>query len=129
MTEQDSYNSWILYVTNAFSANMLFANYHAAEVYFEKITEKEARKMLESKAFESAIGHESTAQILSERLGQEVKANRMPVSLQAGDQVLICQITFPGGRLPEGKVLTEQEVRRLPITYILARLAVTESRW
>jgi hypothetical protein len=126
MTEQDSY-SGILYICNAFSANMLFANYHVAVVYFEKISEEEARKMLESFAFESAIGHESTAQALSKRLGQEIRVDRKPVSLQVGDQVLICQIA--GGRLPEGKILSEEEVRRLPITYIRARLSVTETRW
>jgi hypothetical protein len=128
MTEQqDSYNSGILYVTNAFSANMLFANYHLAIVRFEHITEEEAKDMLERNIFVSAVGHEGTARVLSERLGQEIKADRKPVSLQVGDQVLICQIA--GGRLPEGKILSEEEVRRLPITYILARLFVTESRW
>jgi hypothetical protein len=124
MTEQDSY-SGILYITNAFSANMLFANYHVALVYFEKISEEEARKMLESFAFESAIGHEATAQVLSKRLGQEIRVDRKPVSLQVGDQVLICQIS--GGRLPEGKVLNEQEVNELPVIYI--RAFVTESKW
>jgi DNA-directed RNA polymerase subunit H (RpoH/RPB5) len=126
MTEQDSC-SGILYVCNAFSANMLFANYHVAVVRFEMLPEEEAKKMLESIAFESAIGHESTAKVLSERLGQEIRVDRTPVSLQVGDQVLICQIA--GGRLPEGKILSEEEVRRLPITYILARLSVTETRW
>jgi hypothetical protein len=130
MTEQDSYGG-ILYITNAFSTGMfVFTAYNLAIVRFEKITEKEAKDMLERNIFVSAIGHEATAKVLSERLGQEIKADRKPVSLrEVGDRVLICQISFPGGRLPEGKVLTEEEVRRLPITYILARLSVTETRW
>jgi hypothetical protein len=128
MTEQDSY-SGILYITNAFSTGMfVFTAYNLAVVRFEKITEKEAKDMLERNIFVSAVGHEGTARVLSERLGQEIKADRKPVSLrEVGDCVLICQIA--GGRLPEGKILSEEEVRRLPITYILARLSVTETRW
>jgi len=31
----------------------------------------------------------------------------------------VAQVEWPGGRLPEGRVLTKEEVEKLPIKYLL----------
>ena len=36
-----------------------------------------------------------------------------------GDKLIVAQVEWPGGRLPEGRVLTKEEVEKLPIKYLL----------
>ena len=59
----------------------------------------------------SAVGHEGTARVLGRLLGIEVKPERRAVYLKAGDAALQF---FLKQRLPEGKVLTEEELATLP---------------
>jgi hypothetical protein len=58
----------------------------------------------------SAIGHKSTAEILSRILGFEVSAQRIGVELDRGDAAIAFALDF---RLPEGKVLTEEELMKI----------------
>ena len=58
----------------------------------------------------SAIGHEGTAAIISELCGFPISVNRVAITLQPGDVLLVFQLLT---RLPEGKVLTAQEVQQL----------------
>ena len=50
--------------------------------------------------FISAVGHADTAAVLADELDLQVEANRIFVSLEKGDVLLVAQLT--GGRLPEG---------------------------
>jgi hypothetical protein len=59
----------------------------------------------------SAVGHEGTAQLLSRILGTEIKAERKSIFMKEGDAALHF---FPKERLPEGKVLSEEELSKLP---------------
>lgn len=68
----------------------------------------------------SAIGHPGTAEVMTQVLGFEVKANRAYITLNPGDMALVFQITE---RLPEGKVLTAEELKELKYSLrILRRL-------
>jgi len=58
----------------------------------------------------SAIGHKSTAEILSRILGFEVPAQRIGVELDRGDAAIAFALDY---RLPEGKVLAEEELRKI----------------
>ena len=49
---------------------------------------------------ESAVGHESTAKVVSSMLGFEVKPNRVSIKLTESDVLYVAQYTGP--RLPEG---------------------------
>lgn len=60
--------------------------------------------------FVSAVGHESTARVLSELLGIEVPANRITVDMKPGDVAVAVQFLK---RLPEGRVLNEKELLQL----------------
>ena len=59
---------------------------------------------------DSAIGHESTAQVMSTLLGVEVPANRQMFEQQKGQMALVFKLN---GRPPEGKILTSEEIEKI----------------
>lgn len=74
------------------------------------ISVERAREVL-ADGFESAIGHSGSAQFLTTLLGVEVPMNRIRVEMQAGDCALVLRLN---ARLPEGHVLTHEEMESLP---------------
>ena len=58
----------------------------------------------------SAIGHQATADALEEILGEPIPMNRIQVKLEKGDVALVFRLKT---RLPEGKVLTADELKAL----------------
>jgi hypothetical protein len=68
-----------------------------------------AKKVVASD-FQSAVGHESTAAVISTLLGVEVKMNRIPYHQRAGDTALVFKLL---GRPPEGKILTAEEIEEI----------------
>lgn len=106
-----------LFLCNAFSLNMLdFEENKTVDVRIVKITEEEAKQWLKNNEFISAIGHESTAKIISQRLGIDIKPNRIMVKMKEGDMAIVFQLLQ---RLPEGKVLTEEEIKQLPSAWFM----------
>lgn len=110
------------YLLNAFSTTMLpaggvveFTNLYAVH---------EATDVL-SDGFESAVGHQGTAVTFSQLLKLPVKARRVQITLAPGDWAVIGQIN---ARLPEGKVLSGEELRDLPIRWVLAEVKREEER-
>ena len=61
--------------------------------------------------FQSAIGHEASAKLLSRVLGVVVPTSRLAVTLRPGDVALVLRIKE---RIAEGKVLTEDEFATVP---------------
>ena len=61
--------------------------------------------------FVSAIGHPGAAQFLSRLLDLEVPVNRIHVQMKTGDAALVLRLKE---RLPEGAVLTDEQMRALP---------------
>jgi hypothetical protein len=94
------------YLLNAFSLSMLPTDTPVI-LSVRGVDVEEVRKLLGSD-FISAIGHESTAALLSNILGVDVKFNRTAVKLEPGDMAVVFQLL---GRPPEGRVLTVEELR------------------
>lgn len=91
---------------------------------FEGPLSLEQARALAADGFVSAIGHEATARLLSHLLQQPVPVARISVSLAPGDKALVLRLK---GRLPEGKVLNEEEIQS--VGYELGLLeAVTKPR-
>lgn len=82
-------------LVNAFSLGMLPMEAMMNIIRVRKITTDEIPTDVES-----AIGHESTAKVVSSILGFEVKPNRVSVKLTESDVLYVAQYTGP--RLPEG---------------------------
>ena len=76
----------------------------------KKISLEEAKEWVKKGDFISAVGHESTAKLLSELLGVEIKPNRIFVDMQKGDEALAIQFLQ---RVQEGKVLSKEELEEL----------------
>jgi len=76
----------------------------------EEVSLETAREWIKQGDFISAVGHESTAKLLSELLGVEIKPNRIFVDMQKGDEALAIQFLQ---RVQEGKVLSKEELEEL----------------
>ncbi len=78
---------------------------------FERISKEEATKLLKENEFISAVGHKGTAEVMSELLGVEIPVNRVRVEMEEGDTAIVFRVLV---RLEEGKVLSKEELERLP---------------
>jgi hypothetical protein len=76
-------------------------------VKFKKVGVEEVRTLL-SNGFISAIGHPATASALSKILGMSIPVNRVAITLQPGDTLIVFQLAL--GRLAPGQELTEQDI-------------------
>lgn len=84
-------------LANAFSLNML--SQAKALVSVEQISLEETKTVL-ANGFISAIGHQDTANVLSNLLGIDVQTNRVNVVLNDDTTLIVAQ--YKGPRLPEG---------------------------
>src|SRR5438874_9947359 len=82
---------------------------------YEPLTLEEARALVsefqrEGKSLQSAIGHQTTAELLSGLLGLTVAVNRTEYKQTVSDVALIFKLK---GRPPEGKVLSREELEEM----------------
>jgi len=113
----------MLYILNALPNSFLslisFTADTPASKDFRKLSESEAiAELRNAENFESAIGYASTAQLLSYRLGKDIKENRITVEPSTADSYLICAFT-PPRRLQIGETYTEEEILSADINYYL----------
>jgi hypothetical protein len=99
-----------IYVLNTLVTPINFDKCTSATVRLQKITVEEAKELLSKNQFVSAIGHEATAKVLSQLLSIPIPTNRISVYMEKGDVGLHF---FLKTRLPEGKVLSEEELKLL----------------
>ena len=97
-------------LSNAFSVNMLK---HDELLFFGQI-DLETAKTLAQDGIYSVIGHQSTADLLSAKLGVEIKMNRENYKKESDDSIIVC---LPSKRLDEGKVLTLDELNQIDIKF------------
>ena len=81
--------------------------------YSGPLTAEEAAARLPDDAV-SAIGHASSAVVLSKLLSRSVMVSRVPVQLLPGDSALVFRVK---GRLPEGVVLDEQSIESIGVEF------------
>ena len=82
------------------------------------ITLETARQMVSDNRYnlDSAIGHESTAEIMTKLLGIEIPFNRQQFAQQNGQSALVFKLN---GRPPEGKILTIDEIEAIGYSFQL----------
>jgi len=75
-----------------------------------KINLEEAQQLAQEYEILSAVGHVSTAEILTELLGVHVPVNPIMFVQEPGQIALIFKLR---GRLPEGKILNREEIENI----------------
>ena len=87
---------------------------------FRKIDLSTAQYLITENEFQSAIGHQSTADILTSLLNIEVKLNRINYKQEQGEIALVFKLR---GRPEEGKILTKEEIELIGYEfYILTKM-------
>jgi hypothetical protein len=86
-----------LKLLNAFSFNMVSAP--NGKLVWTTLSADEVRSALAG-GFESGVGHANTAAVFANELGIEVSMQRITVSLESGDEIIVGQ--YKGPRLQEG---------------------------
>jgi len=76
----------------------------------KSITLSDAQKLVQENEILSAVGHQSTAEILTELLGIEIQVNRIQFEQQKGQQALVFKLN---GRAPEGKILSMEDIETI----------------
>lgn len=83
----------------------------AGEYKLTDISLEEAKKLVDdAEKLDSAIGHQSTAEIMTTLLETEVEMNRQLFEQQAGQIALVFKLN---GRPEEGKILSKEEVEKI----------------
>lgn len=79
---------------------------------FSPFSLEEAKRLIAEAGddIQSAIGHQATADILTELLGIPVAVNRIEYRQQVGDQAIVFKLR---GRAPEGVILNREEVEKV----------------
>ncbi len=83
-----------------------YGEYSFKKISIEDVVEKMGH------GFTSAVGHEGTANLMSHLTGMPVPVNRVVIKMQSGDIAIVFRVLI---RLPEGKVLTQEEL--LQVSY------------
>ena len=86
---------------------------------YESLALEDARRLV-ADGFLSAVGHDSTAQMLSELLGVSVPVNRFDFQQQPGERAVVFKLKR---RPPEGAILTADELQTIGYEFgLLTRL-------
>lgn len=81
---------------------------------YKQITEEEASEKLKSASkIVSAVGHQAAADAFTAATGVQIPMNRVEVKMNAGDEAIVMKVN---GRLPEGKVLSLEELKSIGFT-------------
>jgi hypothetical protein len=83
-----------------------------AKFVISRISLDKAKELLTSQEFVSAIGHTGTTQVIKALTDIDVPTNRINVFFDIGDSAVAF---VPRQRLPEGTVLSKEELLKLGI--------------
>ena len=112
-----------VYLLNTLIVPINFDKYEEAEIEVKRITKEEFCKTIKDALREgklvNAIGHEGTAKLIAEMCEIPLKAERKTVFFKEGD---IGLHIFLKQRLPEGVVLTKEELEKLPMWLVKSKV-------
>jgi len=109
-----------LYLSNAFALSMI-ADVVASAPATLKVTEVSVEdiKVLLQQPFTSAVGHVSTTEVLKSLLDTEIPCNRVSIKLAKNDTLIVFQLLV---RIEEGKILSREEILKLPFKFYLVEV-------
>lgn len=105
-------------LVSSFSLSMIES--YPAKAEFEEVSIDYLKKLISENQIVFKIGHPSYASVLSEIFGVKIEAVREKLTFKRGESFIVAQLITD--RLPEGKVLSENEIEKLQIRFIKVTL-------
>jgi hypothetical protein len=87
-----------VFIGNAFSLQMVD---DFSVIATRPLSTEDVKNLINKFGFISCIGHQDTANVVSNLLGLDIPMNRVSIKLESDDDILIVAQVV-GGRLPEG---------------------------
>jgi hypothetical protein len=109
----------MIYLLNSLIVPVDFSKFEKVTVVMRRATIEEVKELLRTATWESAVGHESTALLLTKIIGIEVPMRRVAVNVKPGDTVVHFALKT---RLPEGRVLSEEELRQIDYYFVISEV-------
>ena len=81
---------------------------------YSELTLDSAKALLLSRPFESAIGHQPTATLLSQLLDRSILCQRTNIVMQPHDEAVVFRIAV---RLPDYSELSVEQLAELPVEF------------
>lgn len=94
------------FLTNALSLNMIVGD---CQIRVRNITHDEAKELLKTLPFRSAIGVSALAAVVSGLLGMTILVNRETLRLVPGDNLIV--VSYSGARVPDGGIALPKGAR------------------
>jgi len=82
----------------------------------KQISISHARELVKGHILDSAIGHQSTADIMTTLLGVYIPVNRQQFCHEVGQQALVFKLN---GRPEEGKILSVEDIESIGYSFML----------
>ena len=98
-------------IANAFSVNMLKGD---SMLFFSQADLETVKHYISEGEIHSIVGHQSTADLLSAKLGVKIELNRENYKKERTDSLIVC---LPSKRLDEGQVLSKEELEKIDIKF------------
>jgi len=98
----------MIILASSFSLKMLDKESPRATLDVFPVSLEDVQACIKDLPFKSIVGHPATARVFSELLDVPVEVNRVSYTIKSGDTLVV---GLPSGeRLPEGKILGEDEM-------------------
>ena len=98
----------MIFIGSSFSLKMLNRDNPLMRLNVFPVSLEDVQACIKDMPFKSIVGHPATARVFSELLDVPVEVNRVSYTMKSGDTLVVGLPT--GERLPEGKILGEDEM-------------------
>lgn len=88
----------------------------AGKYKLDDISLEKAKELVSDNYLDSAVGHASTAEVMTTLLGVEIPVNRQQFTQQVKQQALVFKLN---GRLEEGKILSKEDIEKIGFKFQL----------
>jgi len=110
----------MIYIFNTLIVPCNFGSENEFTVRLKKVSREQVVELLKKNEFTSAVGHQSTAEVLTAILGIQIPMNRIAVKMNVGDVGIHF---FLKQRLQEGAVLDKEELEKIEYDLILSEVS------
>jgi len=108
-----------IYLFNTLITPINFEKHKKVTIELEKIDVFTACNILRKEKFYSVVGHEGTAKVIEGLCGVKIPVNRESIYMEPGDEGIHF---FLKHRLPEGKILSDEELKHLDFWFVRSRV-------